>query len=82
MTARQLAAIHRDNVLRRVLAGRKRVEVGNWKWDHPQRIVTVDRVPLPPQRVPLSRQRVEHAVLSFADYINTTQPSAERKPRR
>jgi hypothetical protein len=61
-------------VLARVLAGRKRVEVATWKWDHPQSITTLQRVPLPLQRVP------PRTVQSFADYIKAR--SAERKKRR
>lgn len=57
--------------LKRVLAGRKRVMVHKWKWDHPQTITTQQRVPLPPQRVPLPRQRVEGAVLGFSEFLVT-----------
>jgi len=73
MTARQLARIHRDSVLTRVLGRGKRVEVGTWKWNHPQTITTLQRVPLPWQRVPLPPQRVEHIPMRFSDYVATIQ---------
>lgn len=59
----------RTRILRRVLRGRKRVEVGRWKWDFPQSLTTLQRVPLPPQRVPLPRQRVEQSLLTFAEFL-------------
>lgn len=61
-------------VLARVLAGRKRVSVATWKWDHPQTITTLQNVLLPLQRVP------PRTVQSFAAYINARK--AERKKRR
>jgi hypothetical protein len=66
--------IDHARVLARVLAGRKSVKVATWKWRHPQTIGTIDRVPLPLQRVP------PRTVQSFSDYINAR--SAERKNRR
>lgn len=58
----------REKVLQRVLAGRKRVKVATWKWDHPQTITTLQRVLLPPQRL-LPGRRLEGTVLSFADFL-------------
>ena len=66
-------------VLAPVSAGRKRVEVATWKWGHPQTITTLQRVPLPLQRVPLPRQRVEHAVMTFSEFLTTTQPHNSRR---
>lgn len=36
----------RATALKRLQAGRKRVLVAKWKWDHPQEITTLQRVSL------------------------------------
>jgi hypothetical protein len=56
--------------LKRVLAGRKRVMVDKWKWDHPQTITTLQQVPLPPQRL-LPGRRLESAPLRFSEFVRT-----------
>jgi hypothetical protein len=66
-------------VLARVLAGRKRVKIATWKWGFPQSITAIDRVPLPIQRVPLPRQRVEPALMTFSEFLTTTQPHNSRR---
>lgn len=78
MTARQETTMPRTtkqhldarlkNTLRRVLAGRKRVSVARWKWDHPQTLKAIDRVALPPQRL-LPGRRLESVVLSFSEFL-------------
>jgi hypothetical protein len=55
-------------ILRRVLAGRKRVSVSRWKWDFPQTLTTLQRVPQPPQRL-LPGRRLERAALRFSDFL-------------
>jgi hypothetical protein len=40
------------------------VEIGSWKWGHPQTIDTLQRVPLP-------ERRLEGALLRFAEFIRT-----------
>lgn len=56
---------------KRAIAGRKNVRVGKWKSGVPQTIATIDRVPLPPQRVTYPRQRRENRILGFSEYLNT-----------
>jgi hypothetical protein len=58
----------RKNALRRVLAGRKRVTVARWKWEHPQVITTLQRVPLPLQRL-LPGHRLEGALMRFSEFV-------------
>jgi hypothetical protein len=67
-TTRQSTDSRRATVLRRVLAGRKRVSVARWQWQHPQAITTLQRVPLPPQRL-LPGRRLEHAVMRFSEFV-------------
>ena len=51
-----------------------------WKWDHPQAITALQRVPLPPQRL-LPGRRLEHALMRFSEFVKTFDEAAE-KPRR
>ena len=60
----------REKLLRGILAGRKRVSVARWKWQHPQAITTLQRVQLPPQRL-LAGRRLEGALLRFSEFVNT-----------
>jgi hypothetical protein len=56
------------SVMTRVLAGRKNVVVGRWKWGMPQTVTTIDRVPLPPQRIGPGR-RLESALMRYSEYL-------------
>jgi hypothetical protein len=60
--------LRRARILRRVLRGRKRLQVGRWKWSHPQSLTTLQRVPLPPQRL-LPGRRLERAVITFSQFV-------------
>ena len=65
-TTQQHLDARRANTLRRILAGRKRVEIGKWKWGHPQAIDTLQRVPLP-------ERYLKRALLRFSEFVETRQ---------
>ena len=60
-TTQQHLDARRANTLRRILAGRKRVEIGTWKWGHPQTIDTLQRV--------LPERYLKRALLRFAEFV-------------
>ena len=66
---RQQSDSRRARILQRVLRGRKRVQVATWKWAHPQAITTLQRVPLPPQRL-LPGRRLENVLMRFSEFLN------------
>ena len=57
-----------EKLLKRVLAGRKHVFVSRWRYGHPQEISTLQRKPLPPQRL-LPGRRLEGAVMRFSEFV-------------
>ena len=61
-TTQEYLDARRANTLRRILAGRKHVEIGTWKWGHPQTVDTLQRVPLP-------ERRLEGALLRFSEFV-------------
>lgn len=61
-TTQQHLDARRARTLQRVLAGRKHVQVGTWKWGHPQAIDTLQRVPLP-------ERYLKRALLRFSEFV-------------
>jgi len=68
LSTRRETDARRAQTLRRVLAGRKRVSVARWQWQVPQAITTLQRVPLPPQRL-LPGRRLEGVLLRFSEFV-------------
>ena len=67
-TTKQYLDARLANTLRRVLSRRKRVSMASWKWDHPQTLTTLQRVPLPPQRL-LPGRRLENVLMRFSEFV-------------
>jgi len=67
-TTKQYLDARLKNTIRRVLAGRTRVSVSRWKWAVPQAITTLQRTPLPPQRL-LAGRRLESALMRFSEFV-------------
>lgn len=67
-TTQQHSAERRAKALQRAVGGRKRVDVGSVKWNHPQTITTLQRVPLPPQRVSSGRRRTRR-LMRFSEFV-------------